>query len=75
MKPQAGIEFLNDQGLLEMTAESVAEFLFKTENLSKKAIGDYLGEKADFNLLVLDEFIKCHDFTDLILVTALRWGF
>merc|ERR1719495_1911534 len=41
-------------------------------------IGDYLGEKNDFNEAVLRAFVELHDFTDLILVQALRqflWSF
>ena len=31
-------------------------------------IGDYLGERSDFNEAVLKAFVELHDFTDLILV-------
>jgi cytohesin len=48
--------------------------LYKGEALSKTAIGDYLGEKIDFNLDVLQKFLQLHNFTDLILVQALRLG-
>lgn len=34
--------------------------------------GDYLGEKNDFNEQVLKAFVDLHDFTNLILVQALR---
>lgn len=37
--------------------------------------GDYLGEKNDFNEQVLKAFVELHDFTNLILVQALRWVF
>jgi cytohesin len=56
----------------------VAAFLYKGEGLNKTAIGDYLGEKSDFNEAVLKAFVDLHDFTDLILVQALRqflWSF
>ena len=46
--------------------------------MNKTAIGDYLGEKKDFNEAVLKAFVELHDFTDLILVQALRqflWSF
>ena len=58
--------------------EDVAAFLYKGEGLNKTAIGDYLGEKSDFNEAVLKSFVDLHDFTDLILVQALRqflWSF
>ncbi|XP_022917218.1 cytohesin-1 isoform X3 [Onthophagus taurus] len=78
MDPKKGIEFLIEKGLLQQTPESVAQFLLKGEGLNKTAIGDYLGEKNDFNEKVLQAFVDLHDFTDLILVQALRqflWSF
>ena len=50
----------------------IAKFLYNGEGLNKTAIGDYLGERHDFNQVVLDAFVALHDFTDLILVQALR---
>lgn len=67
-----GIEYLYENGLLQRTPEDVAQFLHKGEGLSKTAIGDYLGERSDFNEAVLKAFVELHDFTDLILVQALR---
>lgn len=67
-----GIEYLYENGLLQRTPEDVAQFLHKGEGLSKTAIGDYLGERSDFNEAVLRAFVELHDFTDLILVQALR---
>lgn len=73
MDPKKGIEYLIEKGLLQQTPESVAQFLHKGEGLNKTAIGDYLGEKNDFNEKVLQAFVDLHDFTDLILVQALRY--
>nr|CAD7589640.1 unnamed protein product [Timema genevievae] len=78
MDPKKGIEYLIEHGLLKMTPEDVSQFLYKGEGLNKTAIGDYLGEKNDFNEQVLKAFVELHDFTDLILVQALRqflWSF
>lgn len=78
MDPKKGIEYLIEKGLLQQTPESVAQFLHGGEGLNKTAIGDYLGEKNDFNEKVLKAFVELHDFTDLILVQALRqflWSF
>lgn len=78
MDPKKGIEYLIEKGLLQLTPESVAQFLHKGEGLNKTAIGDYLGERNDFNENVLRAFVELHDFTDLILVQALRqflWSF
>ncbi|XP_011703802.1 PREDICTED: cytohesin-1 isoform X3 [Wasmannia auropunctata] len=78
MDPKKGIEYLIEHSLLTPTPEDVAQFLYKGEGLNKTAIGDYLGERHDFNERVLRAFVELHDFTDLILVQALRqflWSF
>lgn len=40
-----GINYLVEHKLLEWTAETVAEFLYKEEGLNKSAIGNFLGER------------------------------
>ncbi|XP_049288112.1 cytohesin-1 isoform X2 [Anopheles funestus] len=78
MDPKKGIEFLYENQLLRTDPQDVAQFLYKGEGLNKTAIGDYLGEKNDFNEQVLKAFVELHDFTNLILVQALRqflWSF
>jgi len=78
MESKKGIQFLVAHTLIQDTPEDVAQFLYKEEGLNKTAIGDYLGEKNDFNEAVLKSFVELHDFTDLILVQALRqflWSF
>ncbi|XP_046643979.1 cytohesin-1-like isoform X2 [Daphnia pulicaria] len=78
MDPKKGIEFLLQQGLLQNTPQDIAAFLYRGEGLSKTAIGDYLGEKSPFHEQVLKAFVDLHDFTDLIIVQALRqflWSF
>ncbi|XP_022709060.1 cytohesin-1-like isoform X2 [Varroa jacobsoni] len=72
LDPRKGINYLIDFGQLEKTPEAVADFLFNGEGLSKKSIGDYLGEKEPFNESVLHAFIGLHEFHNLILVQALR---
>ena len=67
-----GIEYLIEHGLLTNTSEDVAQFLYKGEGLNKTAIGDYLGERNDFNMKVLKSFVNLHEFSDMILVQALR---
>ncbi|XP_057266550.1 cytohesin-2-like, partial [Pezoporus wallicus] len=71
MDPKKGIQFLVQNELLRLTAEDVARFLYKGEGLNKTAIGDYLGEREEFNLGVLHAFVDLHEFTDLNLVQAL----
>ncbi|XP_054898605.1 cytohesin-1b isoform X2 [Poeciliopsis prolifica] len=78
MDPTKGIRFLIDSSLLKHTSEDVAQFLYKGEGLNKTAIGDYLGERDEFNIKVLHAFLDLHEFTDLNLVQALRqflWSF
>lgn len=40
-----GVQYLVENGFLELRADSVAEFLYKEEGLNKTAIGSFLGEK------------------------------
>ncbi|XP_052768126.1 cytohesin-1-like isoform X1 [Mya arenaria] len=78
MDPKKGIEYLIQHVLLQETPEDVARFLHQGEGLNKTAIGDYLGEKSDFNIAVLKAFVNLHEFSDMILVQALRqflWSF
>ncbi|EDQ87908.1 uncharacterized protein MONBRDRAFT_37798 [Monosiga brevicollis MX1] len=79
-KPNKGIAYLTEENYFEAggTAHEVAEFLSNTSDLTKQAIGDYLGENKEFNLAVLDEFVGLHSFHDLNFDTALRrylWSF
>ncbi|VDO12807.1 unnamed protein product, partial [Brugia timori] len=76
--PKKGMEYMIQHNLVHNSPASVAEFLYKGEGLRKSAVGDYLGENNPFNLEVLEKFCELHDFTDLILVQALRqffWSF
>lgn len=78
MDPKKGIEYLIEHDILENTPESIAKFLLEGEGLNKTAIGDYLGERIEFNMKVLDSYVNLHNFSDLILVQALRqflWSF
>jgi len=78
MDPKKGIQYLIENGVIKNDEQSVANFLFEGEGLNKTAIGEYLGERHDFNIAVLREFVTCHEFTDMILVQALRqflWSF
>uniref|UniRef100_A0ABI7WKR1 Cytohesin 3 n=2 Tax=Felis catus TaxID=9685 RepID=A0ABI7WKR1_FELCA len=78
MDPKKGIQFLIENDLLQSSPEDVAQFLYKGEGLNKTVIGDYLGERDDFNIKVLQAFVELHEFADLNLVQALRqflWSF
>uniref|UniRef100_A0A671MMN9 Cytohesin-3 n=1 Tax=Sinocyclocheilus anshuiensis TaxID=1608454 RepID=A0A671MMN9_9TELE len=78
MDPKKGIQFLLENDLLQQTPEDIAQFLYKGEGLNKTVIGDYLGERDEFNIKVLQAFVELHEFADLNLVQALRqflWSF
>ena len=98
LQPDRGLKYLEENGFLENTPESVAKFLFRQERLSKKQIGQwssfittsdieliftrflgkYLGSHHEFNKEVLLHFVQCHEFSQLLLVQALRqflWSF
>lgn len=78
MDPKKGIEYLIEHDILENTPELIAKFLFEGDGLNKTAIGNYLGERNEFNMKVLDNYVNLHNFKNLILVQALRqflWSF
>lgn len=78
MDPKKGIEYLIEHGILDETPESIGKFLLDGDGLNKTAIGDYLGERNEFNMKVLDCYVNSHNFNDLLLVQALRqflWSF
>lgn len=78
LEPERGLKYLEESGFVDQTPESIAKFLFRQERLSKKQIGKYLGSHHEFNKEVLLHFVQCHEFTQLLLVQALRqflWSF
>eukprot|EP01114_Cavostelium_apophysatum_P015711 TRINITY_DN4342_c0_g1_i2.p1 TRINITY_DN4342_c0_g1~~TRINITY_DN4342_c0_g1_i2.p1 ORF type:complete len:644 (-),score=193.46 TRINITY_DN4342_c0_g1_i2:16-1947(-) len=68
--PKKGVAYLVSVGLLGSSPKEIASFLIKRDELSKKAIGDYLGEEA--YIPVLDEFVLAMDFSNLEFDVALR---
>ncbi|XP_048856672.1 cytohesin-2-like [Brienomyrus brachyistius] len=62
MDPKKGILFMVQNNLLRHTSEDIAQLLYKGEGLNKTAIGDYLGERDDFNIQVLQTFLGLHEF-------------
>ncbi|CAF1182831.1 unnamed protein product [Adineta steineri] len=70
--PKEGIRWLVENNLLQNTPEHIAKFLFNETGLSKRAIGDYIGERDDFNIDVLKQFAHMHDFFSVDIVEALR---
>jgi len=66
-----GIKELIEAGFAT-TPEDIAQWLFTTEGLKKKCIGEYMGEMADQNLAVLKAFSRLHDFAGIDFDQALR---
>ena len=72
MKPKTGIKYLREVCGLEETPEATAKFLLTTEGLDKVAVGEYLGEGADFNKSVLYVYVDSISFADMSFDNALR---
>ncbi|GBG74811.1 hypothetical protein CBR_g19322 [Chara braunii] len=72
--PKKGLEFLQGQRLLpaELDPKSVACFFRYTPGLDKNLLGEYFGDRDDFNIKVLHAYVSEFDFTDMSLDTALR---
>ena len=79
LDPKNGLDYLSKAEFLNKdSASEVAIFLFREGRLSKIQIGDFLGGHKDFNRQVLSQFAALHEFSQLILVQALRqflWSF
>jgi len=78
LDPGKGLLYLQEKSLLQATPDCIAQFLFSQDRLSKKAIGTYLGGRDELQQEVLANFVILHQFSDLLLVQALRqflWSF
>jgi len=84
LRPKQGIDYFVQQRIIpEKTPKAVAEFLYQqcqnSEDkvnehwqLDKKNVGLYLGDIDNFNVEVLDEFVKLHNFEGIQYDSALR---
>lgn len=63
-KPREGLAFLSERGVLPnpLTAKSVAHFFRTNPFASKTVIGNYFGERKDFNHEVLQEYCLSFDW-------------
>ncbi|KAH7345106.1 hypothetical protein B0J17DRAFT_608255 [Rhizoctonia solani] len=72
-KQKKGIQFLLEKGFIEsQDPKSIAKFLISTDELSKAALGEYLGEGEEGNIAIMHAFVDLIDFTGLSFVDALR---
>jgi len=70
--PKEGLVWLVENHLIENQPEQIAEFLLNDTGLSKRAIGELLGEHDQFYLDILKFFSHLQDFFGIDLVEALR---
>ena len=66
------MKYLIEHHLIENDPELIADFLLTCKDLRKHAIGEYLGEKDDFILKVMDSFIQKQSFRGQPLLPSLR---
>ena len=63
--PEEAIQFLKSNKVIgEEDPQGVAQFLRFTYGVNKTSIGEYLGKKKDFNIAVLEEYIKSFNFNN-----------
>ena len=70
--PKKGMKAFISEGFVENTVESISQFLFKTQELNKASIGDYIGEGDEFNIKIMHAFIDLMNFSGFNFVSALR---
>merc|ERR1712137_329812 len=71
-KPNKAIQMLVENGLLGNAAAEIADFLYGNPRLSGRSVGEYLGEKDDLNLQVLDAFLDKMSLTNTEFDQAMR---
>ncbi|KAL0479685.1 hypothetical protein AKO1_007516 [Acrasis kona] len=67
-----GIDFLIQMGFIEKSPTSVARFLYTQEGLAKTRIGEYIGDRDEWNSLVRTAFVNLLDFHNLDMEQAFR---
>ncbi|MES1917981.1 Brefeldin A-inhibited guanine nucleotide-exchange protein 1 [Bonamia ostreae] len=69
--PKMGINMLQSVGIIDIKSPTnIAEFLYKTPNLSKEAIGKYLGKSENED--ILSAYVFLFEFDDLKIDIALK---
>lgn len=73
LKPTAGVDYLVNNGIVRRVAEDVAAFIRQHGGeLSKRRVGEYVGNHDPFAQEVLNRLLQEYDFTDLGLDEAMR---
>ncbi|MGH0145720.1 UNVERIFIED_CONTAM: hypothetical protein FKN15_024671 [Acipenser sinensis] len=71
-KPKRGVQYLQEQGMLGVTPEDIAQFLHQEERLDTTQVGEFLGENIKFNKEVMYSYVDQLDFCGKDFVSALR---
>ncbi|XP_055916324.1 Golgi-specific brefeldin A-resistance guanine nucleotide exchange factor 1 [Eupeodes corollae] len=73
-RPEKGIQFLQENGILNIVLDPKEVVLFLRENpgLDKKMIGEYISKKKNVESKILENFVESFDFTGLRVDQALR---
>ncbi|KAG5678424.1 hypothetical protein PVAND_008098 [Polypedilum vanderplanki] len=73
-RPEKGIQFLQENGLINATLDplEIAHFLRESPGLDKKMIGEYISKKKNVENRILEVFVKSFDFTSMRIDKALR---
>lgn len=71
-KPAKGIQFLVQQKIIEDNPDSIAQFLFEHDALSKKKIGELLSESDASSQDLTSAFLKQLDFENKDFDTCVR---
>jgi len=67
-----GLRFLIENNFIQDSPDSVSNFLFYENGLSKRKMGEYFGRNTSFNQKVFEHFLGCLDFKMLTIDEALR---
>ncbi|KAL0966013.1 hypothetical protein UPYG_G00289550 [Umbra pygmaea] len=71
-KPKRGIQYLQEQGMLGITPEDLAQFLHQEERLDSTQVGEFIGENERMNKEVMYAYVDQMDFQGKDFVSALR---
>ncbi|KAJ6665619.1 hypothetical protein lerEdw1_001989 [Lerista edwardsae] len=71
-KSKRGLQYLQEQGMLGVSVEDIAQFLHQEERLCSSQVGEYLGDSNKFNKEVMYAYVDQLDFCGKDFVSALR---
>jgi cytohesin len=72
LKPKSVRQYLISKKLIQGFPSEIAEFIQKNPKISKRRLGEYIGNPDPFQQQVCDELFKSYDFQNKTLDHALR---